>query len=533
MICSDHTFLTSAEDEFPAFSAAYDGPLRYFTGHPVQSFSEGESFQLKMVRNAVHHFSANEKTIYSSYHFSEKDRIHVLARKRKNETAFEAMAVCSTEDFEVFRRFRDLGVKLRAIRVYATMTDSQRKAVLRQMAENHPEEGSLETSRVTSMAHKKLKFDLCAGSFSPQDRRHIRNLFLESSNKNKNDLKLSYLLNIDPCPVPLSTVSVESLVCEMDKTVFGLDRVKQQLAEAALTYQPVLLVGGQKACANLVRALSKGLSVPLEEIDLSSVNSGLDLLGADATFDKSGPGKIVESMSTAGTSQGVFHLSQADRINTEDTKEGSCEDALLHILSPSKRFEDRFLETPISTEHTIFIATAASAEAVPDALRKLFREIKLPEYSREELIQITRQFLIPHLLRERGISADTIRFSEETLRHIADRYCEDYSAGRMKQHLGILINEALEARKSSPQTPYSVSKDMVEDCLKNAVAENDPQLVFHRNREKYAPSVLKKLQTLSEKLKNARLPKKNASPCKAPVHSLPDSIPATMLPLLP
>lgn len=503
MLHTQNTFLTSSEEDLPMLSAVYDGPLRYFTGHPIQPISEGEGFQLNTTCGTCR-FSVNDRTVYSALRFSPEDRVHVLARKRKNEFDFETFAVCSTKDYMVFHQFRDLSTKLKAIRVYATMTEEQHRVILQQMEKQQDSKEFTGTSRVTSIAHKKLKFDLCANSFSPEDRLYIRNLFLENSNKNKNDMKLSYYLNIDPCPAPLPVVPSQTLVQAMDRRVFGLHSVKQQLAEKFLTHQPVLLIGGQRVCADLVRAISDTLSLPLEEIDVSGLSNALDLLGADATFDKAGPGKILESMYNAGTTQMLFHFSQLDRANTVENKEGTCPDALLHILPPHRHFEDHFLESSISTKDTFFIASATSAQAVPDDLRQRFFVIALPEYSCEELVCIAQQFMIPHILD--AAVGDAVVFPAETLRHIADRYCEAYSAGRMKQHLSRLVSEVLREQGDHVlPVPYSVCTEFADACLRNETDETDPRLICHRNRAQYAPSVLKKLQTLSEQLKNTRL----------------------------
>ena len=505
MISSENTFLTTAEDDFPMRSSSFEGPLRYFTGHPVHAFAEGQNFHLRSNLGLLR-FSTGTTTVYSARQFTSKDSLHILARKRQDCDAFLAMAICSAEDFKVFEKFHDLDVKLRAIRVYATMTDKQREELLRQMKVKYPDEGPADTSRVISLAHKKLKFDLCADSFSPRDRRHIRNLFLESSNKNKNDIKLSYLLNIDPCPPPLPSLPEETFIHEMGKTVFALDDVIKQLAEKIQAHQPVLLEGGSGVCKRLVTALAQTLSLPWAEVDLASASNSLDLLGTDSTYDKAGPGKFAEGMHSSGTSRMLFHLRHMDRVNTEENKESSCLDALLHVLSPGKSFEDHFLESPISTEHTVFIATAASAAAVPEELRKLFHVIKLPEYTCDELEIIARNVFLPPIMEEAGAKIDAVLFPTETLRHIADRYCEDYSAGRMKQHLHSLIHEVIQKQSAgSLPTPYSVDCDLVESCLGRNTDELDSRLIVHRNREKYDPTVLKKLSELSAQLKNTRL----------------------------
>lgn len=211
MLHTQNTFLTSSEEELPMLSAVYDGPLRYFTGHPLQPISEGEGFQLNTACG-ICRFAVNDRTVYSASSFSPEDRVHILARKRKNEVDFETFAVCSTGDYMVFHRFRDLGTRLKAIRIYATMTEEQHRVILQQMEKQQGSSECAGTFHVTSIAHQKLKFDLCANSFSPEDRLYIRNLFLENSNKNKNDMKLSYHMNIDPCPPPLPAVSVQALV---------------------------------------------------------------------------------------------------------------------------------------------------------------------------------------------------------------------------------------------------------------------------------------------------------------------------------
>lgn len=504
MMHTKNTFLTSSEEELAMLSAVYDGPLRSFSGHPVQPFSEGERFALKTICG-TYSFYVNDRTVYSASSFSPKARVHVLARRRKGDLDWETFAVCSTEDYMLFQQFHDLGARLNAIRVYATMSQEQCDVILRQLEHQQGSADCAGISRVTSMAQKKLKFDLCANSFPPEERLYIRNLFLENSSKNKNDMKLSYHLNIDPCPAPLPVVSPQTLVQAMDRRVFGLHSVKQQLAEKVLARQPVLLTGGQRVCAGLVRALAGALSLPLKEIDVSGLSNALDLLGADATFDKAGPGKILESMYDTGTSQMLFHFSQLDLTNTVENKEGTCLAALLHILPPHQHFEDHFLEHSLSTKETRFIASAASAQAVPPALRQRFCVIELPEYSCEELVCIAQQCLIPRLL-DASDAADTVAFPEETLRHIADRYCEGYSAGRMKQHLDRLIREVLSKQKTCVlPVPYSVCAEFTDACLREEMDETDPRLIFHRNRSRYAPSIRKKLQTLSAQLKNTRL----------------------------
>ena len=505
MIPSENTFLTTAEDDFPMRSSSFEGPLRYFTGYPVHAFTEGQNFHLKS-NLGVLRISTGTTTVYSACQFTPKDSLHILAKKRQDSDVFLAMAVCTTEDFTVFENFRDLNVKLRAIRVYATMTDKQREELLRQMQTKYPDEGPADTSRVISLAHKKLKFDLCADSFSPRDRRHIRNLFLENSNKNKNDIKLSYLLNIDPCPPYLPSRPEESFICEMGKTVFALDDVIKQLAEKIQVHQPVLLEGGLGVCKRLVIALAQVLALPWAEIDLASASNSLDLLGTDSTYDKAGPGKFAEEMYSSGTSRMLFHLRHIDRVNTAENKESSCLDALLHVLSPGKSFEDHFLESPISTEHTIFVATTACAAAVPEELRNLFHVIKLPDYTCDDLEIIAQKFLIPSLLKDASMQSDTVLFPSDTLRYIADRYCEEYSAGRMKQYLRRLLHRVIQEQTAgSLPIPYSVSCDFTESLLNHETDEANPRLIFHRNREKYDPTVLEKLRELSAQLKNTRL----------------------------
>ena len=254
----------------------------------------------------------------------------------------------------------------------------------------------------------------------------------------------------------------------LDKDHFGLEEVKKRMIEhlAVLKLRndmksPIICLTGPPGVGktSIGKSVAEALGRKYVRISLGGLRDEAEIRGHRKTYIGAMPGRIIQSLKKAGTSNPVFVLDEIDKLSV--SHQGDPSSALLEVLDPEQNnsFYDNFLEMGYDLSKVMFIATSNNMSAIQPALRDRMEIIKMSGYTIEEKVEIARQHLFPKQLKEHGLTTKDLTIGKKQLEKIVEGYTRESGVRGLEAKIAQVIRNAAKSVAMEEEYNKKVTDD--------------------------------------------------------------------------
>jgi len=259
----------------------------------------------------------------------------------------------------------------------------------------------------------------------------------------------------------------------LDNDHYGLEKVKDRIVEYLAVQSrankltgPILCLVGPPGVGktSLGKSIAKATGREFVRVSLGGVRDEAEIRGHRRTYIGSMPGKVIQSMRKAKTSNPLFLLDEIDKMGADFR--GDPSSALLEVLDPEQNatFNDHYLEVDYDLSNVMFITTANTLN-IPSPLMDRMEIIRIAGYTENEKVEIARRHLIPNALTKHGLDAKEWSIDDDALLLVIRRYTREAGVRNLERELSTLARKAVKELMISKKKSVKVTEKTLEEFL--------------------------------------------------------------------
>jgi ATP-dependent Lon protease len=268
----------------------------------------------------------------------------------------------------------------------------------------------------------------------------------------------------------------------LDRDHFGLEKVKERIIEhlAVLKLRgdmksPIICLYGPPGVGktSLGKSVAESLGRKYVRMSLGGLRDEAEIRGHRKTYIGAMPGRLIQNLKKAGTSNPVFVLDEIDKLG--QSHQGDPSSAMLEVLDPEQNteFYDNYLEVGFDLSKVLFIATANNLGQIPWALRDRMEIINVTGYTIEEKIEIAKRHLLPKQLKEHGLTAKEIKVGKTQLEKIVEGYTRESGVRGLEKQIAKVVRFAAKSIALEESYNIAVTNNDIETILGAPRLERD------------------------------------------------------------
>ena len=302
---------------------------------------------------------------------------------------------------------------------------------------------------------------------------------LERYNPSSPDYSIQYNYIQFMLDLPWGEMSMDNLDLKnaqkvLDEDHYGLDKVKERIIEylAVLKLKgdmksPIICLYGPPGVGktSLGKSVARALGRKYVRIALGGVHDESEIRGHRKTYVGALPGRILNGINRAGTSNPVIVLDEVDKL-TKDMK-GDPSSALLEALDPEQNtaFHDNYLDIDYDLSNVLFITTANNIETIHPALKDRMEMINVSGYLAEEKYEIAKRHLVPRQLEEHGLEKSQLKFDRNAIAKIIDDYTHESGVRGLEKQIAKVARVTAKKIALDQEYPSVIKKEHLREYL--------------------------------------------------------------------
>lgn len=263
----------------------------------------------------------------------------------------------------------------------------------------------------------------------------------------------TYLDTVIDLPWNTSTkdkIVISKLRKELDKTHFGLQKVKDRIIEQLAVKKLSEKQKGQIIClagppgvgkTSIAQSIAHTIGRKSQRIALGGVKDEAEIRGHRRTYIGSMPGRIISAIQSVGTNNPILILDEVDKLSND--YKGDPTSALLEVLDieQNNKFVDHYIDIPFDLSNVMFITTANDISTIPAPLRDRMEIIEISSYTREEKFNIAKKHLIPKQLELCGFTSHDVKFTQKAIYTLIDYYTRESGVRTLEREIASILRK--------------------------------------------------------------------------------------------